>query len=84
VGHHHRPYEPSFPHCPQTSAHYFCTIPPMQISYYSALFLTFSTIIGLWRPWVVLWWLPRQNRLMVLKWYGLSAVFFWLLVFFGI
>ena len=56
----------------------------MQISYYSALFLTFSTIIGLWRPWVVLWWLPRQNRLMVLKWYGLSAVFFWLLVFFGI
>ncbi len=39
--------------------------------------LTIITLIGLWRPWIVLWWLARQNRLMVLKWYGLAAVVCW-------
>jgi hypothetical protein len=36
-------------------------------------------LIGLWRPWVMLWWEDTQNRLKVLKLYG-SA----LLIFLGI
>ena len=27
-------------------------------------------LLGLWRPWVVLWWLDYQNRLRVIKYYG--------------
>jgi hypothetical protein len=39
-------------------------------------------VAGLWRPWVVLWWLSHQNRKMVLQWYGTSllasALAFWI------
>ncbi|WP_017730192.1 hypothetical protein [Nafulsella turpanensis] len=30
----------------------------------------FLLLLGLWRPWVVLWWLEYQNRLRVIKYYG--------------
>jgi hypothetical protein len=38
-------------------------------------------LTGLWRPWIVLWWLSHQNRKMVLQWYGTlllaSLLAFW-------
>ena len=27
-------------------------------------------LMGLFKPWIALWWMPRQNRLLVIKWYG--------------
>jgi hypothetical protein len=31
----------------------------------------FLLIIGLYKPWIVLWWKAVSNRLMVLKLYGI-------------
>lgn len=36
-------------------------------------------LIGLWKPWVVLWWLDYQNRLRVLMYYGSLMLVFGLL-----
>jgi len=40
-------------------------------------------VIGLYRPWVMLWWEDTQNRKKVLKVYGTAGLFFfglfWLL-----
>jgi len=33
-----------------------------------------SVIIGLYSPWRMLWWMSRQNRLLVLKYYGIPLV----------
>ncbi len=39
-------------------------------------------IVGLYQPWLVLWWLDRQNRKTVLKAYGTGAIAFVLLTSF--
>lgn len=31
-------------------------------------------VLGLWRPWVVLWWMAYQNRLKVIQYYGSSLM----------
>lgn len=43
----------------------------------SLLFL----IIGLIRPWMMLWWEDEQNRLKVIKSYGLLTVIFTIVYF---
>lgn len=46
------------------------------MSYWKGFFLSLATmaalslLIGLYRPWVVLWWMERQNRLRVFRLYG--------------
>lgn len=44
------------------------------------LFLTITCvlflIIGLFRPWAMLWWEDTQNRSKVIKSYGFLAIFF--------
>jgi hypothetical protein len=37
----------------------------------------FTIIAGLIQPWWVLWWMSKQNRMLVLKYYGafLPALF---------
>lgn len=39
-------------------------------------------ITGLYKPWVVLWWMPRQNRKRVLQIYGTIGAVLALLTFF--
>ncbi|GEO24177.1 hypothetical protein CQA01_47110 [Cyclobacterium qasimii] len=39
------------------------------------LFTLLGTILGLIRPVIVLWFMHRFNRLTVLKFYGIPAVF---------
>jgi len=35
-------------------------------------FFGFSLLIGLfYRPWVVLWWMEKQNRIRVILYYGI-------------
>jgi len=36
-------------------------------------FFMICTCIGLIKPWMPLWWMERQNRLLVLKYYGIPA-----------
>lgn len=42
------------------------------------LYMTFLCMLGLFagliKPWVMLWWEDKQNRKMVLKVYGTSAL----------
>ncbi|MBS1682313.1 MAG: hypothetical protein JST48_11425 [Bacteroidetes bacterium] len=45
------------------------------ISYASILFL----IIGLIKPWMMLWWEDVQNRRKVIKLYGITAAIFYLI-----
>jgi len=42
----------------------------------SGAFYTFIILlmIGLYRPWIVLWWLDHQNRLKVIRYYGAAAL----------
>ena len=37
------------------------------------------TLVGLIWPWYALWWSPRQNRLMVIKYYGLTSLVLYVL-----
>jgi len=39
----------------------------------------FLLVLGLFKPWVVLWWEDRQNRKKVILLYGITAVALWLL-----
>lgn len=46
-------------------------------------FAAFTTIVGLVKPWVVLWWSDFANRLKVLKIYGslsliFLAIYYWM------
>ena len=34
-------------------------------------------VIGLWKPWVMLWWEDTQNRRKVIKIYGMLALIFY-------
>jgi hypothetical protein len=34
----------------------------------------FAAIVGIYKPWTVLWWLPIKNRKTVLKYYGIATV----------
>ena len=38
-------------------------------------------LLGLFRPWTVLWWMPRQNRKRVLQIYGTLGVLLVLLTY---
>jgi uncharacterized MnhB-related membrane protein len=31
-------------------------------------------LLGMWRPWLLLWWLDKQNRLRVLIYYGIPSL----------
>lgn len=53
--------------------------------YYLELFILFLSmacvlflIIGLFKPWAMLWWEDYQNRIKVIKAYGSLALVFWL------
>ncbi|GEM_PF-2313851 len=39
-------------------------------------FMGFTVLMGLIQPWWVLWWTSKQNRMLVLKYYGIP----WLLL----
>ncbi|MFZ6000744.1 MAG: hypothetical protein ACOYW3_09560 [Bacteroidota bacterium] len=60
--------------------------------YYVRLLLLYMSVacliflaVGLFRPWIMLWWEDVQNRRKVIKLYGLMAIIFyfayWLLYF---
>lgn len=38
-------------------------------------------VIGLIKPWIMLWWEDVQNRKMVIRLYGTTALFFLILYF---
>ena len=46
------------------------------------LFYLFTTLLvaGLIQPWWVLWWMNHQNRMKVLKYYGVPGLIFGLLL----
>jgi hypothetical protein len=45
-----------------------------QLALYIALTSTFFLVIGLFRPWIMLWWEDVQNRRKVIRLYGTIAV----------
>lgn len=45
------------------------------------LVLLFLLVAGLYRPWWVLWWMPRQNRKKVLQLYGIPSLILVVLYF---
>ena len=49
------------------------------LCFYLSLAGVFFLMIGLWRPWVMLWWEDVSNRRKVIKVYGTIAIFFYLL-----
>ena len=57
----------------------------MPLYYILLLLLVFDFLlltVGLYKPWIVLWWMPRQNRKLVLKIYGTLGAVLALLAFF--
>jgi hypothetical protein len=48
-----------------------------------ALLLSAFTLAGMIKPWWVMWWSAEAYRLKVFRWYGLPAVFAWLLWWLG-
>jgi hypothetical protein len=34
----------------------------------------FTTLVGMYKPWIVLWWVDIKNRKMVLKYYGVAVL----------
>ena len=54
------------------------------MNYLSDLLLALSLVcllfvlIGLYKPWVMLWWEDTQTRRKVLKVYGLTMIFFYI------
>ena len=57
----------------------------MPLYYMLLLLLTLDFLlltVGLYKPWIVLWWMPRQNRKLVLKIYGTLGAVLALLAFF--
>jgi hypothetical protein len=47
--------------------------------YYLTLVSLLFILIGLWRPWVMLWWEDMSNRRKVVKVYGTIALIFYTL-----
>jgi hypothetical protein len=45
---------------------------------YASLLCLFLLVIGLIKPWVVLWWEDVQNRRMAIRVYGSLALVFYL------
>lgn len=48
----------------------------MLLYYLSITSLVFLAI-GLWKPWIMLWWEDTQNRIKVIKIYGTLAIIFY-------
>lgn len=45
--------------------------------YYLSFTCLAFLVIGLWKPWIMLWWEDLQNRRKVIKVYGtLAAIFY--------
>jgi len=44
-----------------------------------SIFTFLMLAIGLFKPWIVLWWEDIQNRLKVIKIYGVGGILTWLL-----
>lgn len=47
--------------------------------YYLTLLSLLFVAIGLWRPWVMLWWEDESNRRKVIKVYGSIAILFYMI-----
>jgi hypothetical protein len=45
--------------------------------FYLTLTSLLLIVIGLWRPWVLLWWEDVSNRRKVIKVYGTIAILFY-------
>lgn len=45
--------------------------------FYLSLTSLLFMVIGLWKPWVMLWWEDTQNRRKVVKVYGTLAALFY-------
>lgn len=46
--------------------------------YYLSITSVAFLVIGLWKPWIMLWWEDTQNRRKVIKVYGTLAAIFYL------
>ena len=46
--------------------------------YYLSITCVVFLAIGLWKPWIMLWWEDTQNRKKVIKVYGTLALIFYL------
>lgn len=46
--------------------------------FYMSITCAVFLVIGLWKPWIMLWWEDTQNRLKVIKVYGTLAVIFYI------
>ena len=45
------------------------------LCFYLFLVLMIFTFVGLYKPWITLWWKDTQPRKKVLRYYGLPALF---------
>jgi hypothetical protein len=50
-----------------------------QLFFFVALACALLLIVGLFRPWSVLWWEDVQNRRKVINWYGSATLLFYVL-----
>lgn len=50
-----------------------------QLFLFLALSCALLLIVGLFRPWTVLWWEDVQNRRKVINWYGTATLLFYVL-----
>ncbi|HMP98790.1 MAG TPA: hypothetical protein PKC24_03350 [Cyclobacteriaceae bacterium] len=48
-----------------------------QLLFFISMACALLLLIGLFRPWTVLWWEDVQNRRKVIKWYGGAAILFY-------
>lgn len=60
----------------------------MEVVHYLASFLFYASLVSLaigllYKPWVVLWWMDKQNRMMVIKYYGALMIVSFFLKFFA-
>lgn len=46
--------------------------------YYMSITCVAFLVIGMWKPWIMLWWEDTQNRRKVIKVYGTLVVIFYL------
>jgi len=53
---------------------YYVRLLPLFLTYAALFFMT----IGLFKPWLMLWWEDVQNRRKIIKVYGIVAIFFYM------
>jgi len=52
-----------------------------QFFFFASMACGLIMLVGLFRPWSVLWWEDLQNRRKVITWYGGAATLFFVVAF---